>query len=145
MCLTSCTLKFRRKPVAHHQNNHTLALSSSSSFLFNIKKKASRHQRGQRSCESTTSDWEKRQRGGKKVNDGWRWWWKMNTHSCQNHLPSSLDFPAFFPFSFSPSSSFFFLFCSAWGASSGSALTCHESTVIPPLQDLPMCVFVCVC
>lgn len=40
----------------------------------------------------------------------------------------------------------FCLFCSAWGASSGSDLTCHESTVIPPLQvTCPESVGVCVC
>lgn len=46
------------------KNKHTLSLFFLPIFLFNIKKKTSRHQREQGSCESTTSDWENRQRGG---------------------------------------------------------------------------------
>lgn len=120
--------------------------------LFNVKKESHSTSEGRFRGQETlwiTSPLSAQKERGEKANYGWRWWWKACVaHSRQATCPSKMGFPSVSP----PSALFYLLslpsclFCSAWGTSSGSDLTCHESTVIPPLQvTCPVCVRGCVC
>lgn len=138
-----------KRPSHSPQNSCAGSVSPLSSFSLIWKRKVIRHQRGdlegRKRCESHLLS--RRKKKGEKANYGWRWWWKACVaHSRQATCPAKVGFPSVPP----PFARFYLLSlpsclsCSAWGTSSGSDLTCHESTVIPPLQvTCPVCVCVC--
>lgn len=120
---------------ARHQNNHARSRSSSSSFIVWKGKPGNIRGWFWRAGKLWINTLRLREERGGKARDGWRWWWEMrNAHSCQTTCPSNRVFLISYAslLSLSPPFPSFWLFGSAWGASSGSDLTCHGSTVISP-------------